>query len=230
MNEELTDIQSQSPDDGRTALAFAIGLAAAVAAGGLWALLVIATNMEIGYAAWGVGGLVGFAMSRVTVQRTSNLAYGAAALAIIGLVCGKAFIFASSTNDIAAEFNASDEWLGSAVAWQMYAERSLDAAILTELDAAEERGDTLSNELWTRMQEQAALRIAGMTPEERESVSRAAAETVVASMGLVGGIRAQLSAFDLLWILLAVGTAYRMLAPPKLEPVPHDEDAGDPVP
>jgi hypothetical protein len=45
--------------DDHTTLALAAGIVAALVAGGLWALLVQLTGYEIGYAAWGVGLLVG---------------------------------------------------------------------------------------------------------------------------------------------------------------------------
>lgn len=41
--------------------------------------------MEIGYAAVGVGFLVGFAMTRATVQRTQQLAYAAAGWAYFAI-------------------------------------------------------------------------------------------------------------------------------------------------
>jgi hypothetical protein len=82
MSDEFSfDDEQPAIEDGRTPLALALGLAAALAAGGMWALLVLITNVEIGYAAIGIGFLVGIAMSRATAQRTSQLAYAAAMLA-----------------------------------------------------------------------------------------------------------------------------------------------------
>lgn len=214
MNEEF---ESQgSHDDGRASLALALGLAASIAAGGLWAALVFVTNMEIGYAAWGVGVLVGVAMTRATQQRTQQLAIAAAAFALLGLGAGKAFIFAGSEGMIAEELSEDQEIMRGAVAWQLYAQRQLDPATLAEVDRVEAGEDTLSDAAWARMLEQAEVRLASMTDEERTRAADAAAQTVMHSMGVTGGIRAQLSAFDLLWVFLAVGTAYRMLAPARL--------------
>ncbi|HEX6307695.1 MAG TPA: hypothetical protein VFZ69_05865 [Longimicrobiales bacterium] len=216
MTEEFAGLEERAPqDDGRTSLALALGLAAAIAGGGLWALAVFMTNMEIGYAAWGVGVLVGIAMTRATQQRTQQLAYIAAIFALLGLVAGKAFIYAGSSGMIAEELREDDEVMRGAVAWQLYAERALDPETLAEVDRVEAGADTLSDAAWARMLEQAEARLAAMTDEERALAADAAAQTVMHSMGMVGGIRAQLSAFDLLWVFLAVGTAYRMLAPAK---------------
>ncbi|HEX6133850.1 MAG TPA: hypothetical protein VFZ24_07800 [Longimicrobiales bacterium] len=216
MTEEHAGFEASAPqDDGRTSLALALGLAAAIAAGGMWAVLVFVTNLEVGYAAWGVGVLVGVAMTRATRQRTQQLAYAAAVFALLGLVAGKAFIFAGSSGMIAEELSADEEVMRGAIAWQMYAERALDQETLAEIDRVEAGQDTLSDAAWASMLEQADVRLASMTEQDRAEAAGAAARTVMHSMGMFAGIRAQLSAFDLLWVFLAVGTAYRMLAPAK---------------
>jgi hypothetical protein len=216
MSEEFSYVQEGQPhDDGRAPLALALGLAAALAAGGLWAMLVYITNMEIGYAAIAVGFLVGFAMTRATTQRTSRLAYAAAAFALIGLVAGKAFIFATSSGQIAKQVAGDAEIMKSAAAWQMYEERTLDQQTLAEVDRAEAEADTLSDATWHSMVQQAESRLAGMTDEERQQLAGATAGNIMDSMGMAAGIQAQLSMFDMLWVLFAVGTAYRMLAPAR---------------
>jgi hypothetical protein len=202
-------------DDGNGPLALAAGLAAGLVAGGLWALLVRLTNYEIGYAAWGVGLLVGWAMTRVTQRRTPQLACAAAGFAIIGLVAGKAFIFASSGAAIAGDFVQDDELMASYVAWNMYENRELDAATLEELDATQAAGDTLSDRVWEAMRGQASARVAAMSPQERLDTAQRAADETLRGFGLLGGITAQLTFLDLLWLFLAVGTAYRMLAPAR---------------
>lgn len=216
MSEDFASVDEQPVhDDGRTPLALALGIAAAAAAGGLWAALVYITNLEIGYAAVGVGFLVGLAMSRATAQRTQQLAYAAAVFALLGLAAGKAFIFAASAGGIAEELTADDQVMRSAVAWQMYSERSLDEATLEAVDRTQAGIDTLSDAAWESMLRQAEGKLAGMTVEEKQEVATATAEGFIQDMGIVGGIRAQLTLFDALWVLLAVGTAYRMLAPAK---------------
>ena len=65
-------------DDGRTALALAAGLIAAIIGGLIWAAIVLYAHLEIGWAAWGVGLLAGGAMAFVTTNRSPGL--GAAAV------------------------------------------------------------------------------------------------------------------------------------------------------
>lgn len=215
---ENADVNSSSfhdvpASDDRAPLALAAGLVVALIAGGLWALIVFITNLEIGYAAWGIGLVVGLAMSRVTRDRTQQLAYAAAALALLGLVAGKAFIFVGSTGRFATDLATDDEMLKNGVAWQLYEARELDAPTLDELDRTRAAGDTLSDAVWESMRAQASTRLAAMTPEERQEAATSMARAVTQQMGIAGGIKAQLSLFDLLWVFLAVGTAYRMLAP-----------------
>jgi hypothetical protein len=227
MAEEFSSVDDVSPvDDGRGSLALALGLAAALAAGGLWAALVMVTSLEIGYAAVGVGFLVGLAMSRATALRTQQLAYAAALFALLGLIAGKAFIFAASSGAVAADFAADEEVMTSAVAWQMYSERTLDEVTLLTVDSVEAAGDTLSDATWNAMLQQAGVTLAGMSEEEKQEIATTVAKGLLQDIGFAGGIRAQLTLFDLLWAFLAVGAAYRMLAPAKEEAAAAVEQAG----
>ena len=222
-NPDVNESFDETPaTDDRAPLALAAGLVVALIAGGVWALLVRFTGYEIGYVAWGIGFMVGIAMTRVTSQRSQQLAYAAAGLALVGLVAGKVFIVLGSAGPMAKEFADNDEMLKAGLAWQMYEERQLDAATLEELDRTEAAGDTLSDAVWASMTGQAGTRLAAMTPEERQAAATSLARGVLQQSGVVGGIKAQLSLFDLLWVFLAVGTAYRMLAPtgPVTEPQP----------
>ncbi len=214
-------------DDGRAPLAVIAGLIAALVAGGIWAGLVFVTNVELGFVAWGVGLLVGLAMARVTNRRSQTLAVVAAALAILGLVAGKALIFVGSESRIADEVAESPDILAGMLAWEMYATRELTEPTLIALDAAETAGDTLSDALWDDMHAQASARLEGMTPEERRQLALAASGRLMGSMGLVGGIRAQLSLFDALWLFLAVGTAFQIMAPARRGPAEAAEMSVD---
>jgi Trk-type K+ transport system membrane component len=222
-NTELNEssFAEEPATDDRAPLALALGLVTALVAGGLWAVLTFVTGLEIGYAAWGVGLLVGIAMSRVTNARTRQLAYAAAGFAVLGLLAGKIFIFAGSTGRIATELAGEDDAMKTAVAWQLYYARELSPATLEELDRAREAGDTLSDAVWESMREQASTRLVAMTDEEKHEAATGMARGMMQQMGVVGGITAQLSLFDLLWVLLAVGTAYRMLAPVAGVPEVH---------
>lgn len=72
-----------------------LGLLAALVSGALWAAIVVVTDYEIGYAAVGVGYLVGMAVKfGAGKARSQTLQLGAALLSIVGLIFAKYFTFA----------------------------------------------------------------------------------------------------------------------------------------
>jgi hypothetical protein len=197
-------------DDGRGSLALAAGIAAALAGGLIWAGIVVFMNLEIGFAAWGVGALVGIAMARVTVRRSRALGVTAAGLAMAGLLVGKLLISVASTSAVTDELVATPAYLHGAVAWHMYYEDELDEATRDEVHATLAAGDTLSDAVWAAMLEQAAPRLEAMDDDERRAFARGIAKAYMGG-SLVNAIRVQLSGWDLLWFGLAVVTAFQMM-------------------
>lgn len=214
-----TPVRPSVQDDGFPSLALAAGLVAALLGGVIWAAIGIYGNLEVGWVAWGIGLLVGGAMAMTTPVRSRQLAVAAAALALVGLLAGKAMTFAGSTGVIAEEMLADDEYMRGVTAWRMYGAAELDPALQAAVADTEARGDTLSDADWAEMLTAAETRLAALSDDEREAIAREVAGTMIRQMGLVAGVRAQLSGFDLLWLLLALATAFRMLEAPKPEPV-----------
>lgn len=215
---ETQDTRARTDD--RTPLALAAGLVAALAGGVAWAAIVLLTDYEIGWVAWGIGALVGWAMARVTVNRSRSLALTAAALALMGLVAGKGLVTVGSQGAIADELTANQEFLASAVAWQMYHAGELEPGTMAAIQATEQAGDTLSDALWADMTAQAANRVATLPEADRRALAEQAAAGFISQLGIVDGVRAQLSGFDLLWLFLALGTAFQMMDARKGEPEP----------
>ncbi len=73
---------------GTLAVAAAAGFAAALVGAVLWAVLAAVTNFKIGFAAVGVGFLVGAVMRTVGHGNTPAYGYVGAALALLGCVVG----------------------------------------------------------------------------------------------------------------------------------------------
>lgn len=214
-----TPVRPAVPDDGVPSLALAAGLVAALLGGVIWAAIGIYGNLEVGWVAWGIGLMVGGAMAMTTPVRSRQLAVAAAALALVGLLAGKAMTFAGSTGPIAEEMLADDEYMRGVTAWRMYGAAELDPALQAAVSDTEARGDTLSDADWAAMLAAAETRLDGLSEAEREAIAREVAGTMIRQMGVVAGVRAQLSGFDLLWLFLALATAFRMLEAPKQEPV-----------
>ena len=72
----------------RLPLAIGAGLVAALIGGGLWAALVAATGIKLGYAAIGVGFLVGLAIRGFAHGHDPAYGYVGAILALLGCVVG----------------------------------------------------------------------------------------------------------------------------------------------
>ena len=79
--------QTEAPG-GNLVLATVAGLAAALVGAVLWAALVGATHVKIGYAAIGVGFLVGWTMRAAGKGHTPTFGYVGALLALLGCVVG----------------------------------------------------------------------------------------------------------------------------------------------
>ena len=75
-------------ETGNLALAAVAGLVAAVVGAVLWAFLASATHFKIGYAAVGIGFLVGLAMRAAGKGHTPVFGYVGAVLALLGCVAG----------------------------------------------------------------------------------------------------------------------------------------------
>jgi hypothetical protein len=207
----VSDTRSIATHDDRTLLALAAGLVAALLGGLGWAAIVLFTQYEIGWVAWGIGALVGVAMGRATPARSGKLAVAAAVLALVGLLAGKAFVAGGSTGNIADELTENPEYMAGVVAWDMYDSGELDAETMAAIEATDDAGDTLSDALWSDMLAQANTRLESMTEADRRAIAEVAATGIVTQMSVVDGVRAQLSGFDLLWLFLAVGTAFQMM-------------------
>jgi hypothetical protein len=201
-------------NDGRTLVAVSTGVAAALIAGGLWALLANTTGYEIGFVAWGIGAFVGVSMMRITRNRSKTLAATAAGLALTGLLVGKALMFMYSTGPLANELYNDDVYMAGYVAWRMYDSREFDEGTLEAVDVLG-LGDTVPDSIWAGMTDQAGARLAGMSEAERQVIARGMAEEMVGDVGLIQGMGFHTSPYDLLWILLAVGSAYRFMLPAR---------------
>ena len=87
--QQPSDLYSTAPQDtGNLGLAVAAGLVAALVGAVLWAMLVGATHLKIGYAAVGVGFLVGWAMRSAGKGHLPVFGYIGAVLALLGCVLG----------------------------------------------------------------------------------------------------------------------------------------------
>lgn len=193
------------------------GIAAALLGGIAWALIAGLLDMEIGWVAWGIGGLVGLLMTKTSDARGKKAATVAAGCALLGLLVGKSLLHEYVVKPAIVESLTSEPDAAVYVAsLGMRRDSSYSESVQAELNAVPE-GDTLSDALWERMLQETRTAVAEMSPEARDSLTATYAAMTMASIPLMEQVRWHFSAFDALWVLLAVTTAWGMLAKP-LEP------------
>lgn len=186
------------------------GVVAAVVGGAIWAGIVALTDMEVGWVAWGVGGLVGFAMSKATTMRSAQVAGIAAVMAILGLLCGKVFIQIFVTRPAFEQaLRENENAVASVVAWGMREEKAFPPETQAKLDALSPT-DTVPDALWEEMSAAAKAEAEGLTEEERAEMRDHYVTSVLADVGPWQQLRWGFSLYDLLWFGLAVTTAWRM--------------------
>jgi hypothetical protein len=213
----MSEIAEQNT--GRTIL---VGIVAAVVGGAGWALIVLVTGYEVGYVAWGIGLLVGFAMARTTDMRSKGLGLVAAGLAVVGLLVGKYLIIEVSLGSgLAAEVQADPQLMMQAAVYHLEETSSLPESVEKELNALAE-DDTLPDALWEEIVAVAAFHLESLDDAGREALAADFTNAILGGVTTADRWNASFSGFDLLWIFLAVSTAWRMLAgkheEPTLEP------------
>lgn len=88
--------------------AVAAGTVAAVVGGVVWALIVQASNYEVGMVAWGIGFVVGTAVVLATRgAKGPRLQAIAVVLALVGILLGKYLSYALTVQDEAEKFGES---------------------------------------------------------------------------------------------------------------------------
>lgn len=197
-------------DQGFTAAIIA-GIGAAVIGGAIWAIISTTTGYEVGYVAWALGGLVGFAMSRSTTRRDAVAGGTAAALAISGLLVARILIgqFALG-GDVYEQVLADEESMTQAVLLDMQINEEFPQQVQAKYDAVPQ-GDSLSDALWEEMLVAAAARLETMDEEQRAQLASQFTGVAVGSLAMTDKVLAQLGMFDLLWAFLAVSTAWGMM-------------------
>jgi hypothetical protein len=187
------------------------GALAALAGAGVWTGIVVLTNTEIGWVAWGVGGLVGFVMSRFTSERGVKLGVYAAGLAVVGLAIGKVATVRVALPTVGRDLILENPLaLVEAFALDMRERERFSPELSVEL-AALSATDSIPERVQARMLDEAQARMAGAPEAERVRVATSFTHKMLDDLDLTGQFGLSLSPFDLLWFGLAIATAFRIM-------------------
>jgi len=174
--------------------------------------------MEIGWVAWGIGALVGGSVIIMTDERSSRLAIIAVILAVGSIFMGKLiYVNYGLTDIIKQEIKNTPEALSDLLIMEMIQTNEIDKDYLewirkNGLDNQEalKKEDKKTQELIKKEKAKFDEKLAKLTPEEKEHLYQTGTNQVIASISYMDRIKATTSFWDILWILLAISSAWKI--------------------
>lgn len=196
--------------DGLTVRALVAGLAATLIGGIVWAVVVIATHYELGWIAWALGALVGWAMARAAGGMDARLAWPAAGLAFLGLGVGKILILSvGAVNSIAREIEQYPDAVRAVAFQELIDTRGFPPEIQGILDTLSDEA-TPDSATIDSLLAVVDRRVEVWQPAQRDSLIRAYARAEYELIPWGERLRVSLSLYDILWAGLAIATAWRL--------------------
>ena len=188
-----------------------VGIVAAVA----WAVIVYVTGYEIGWVAWGVGALVGLAVAKSSHEPSATLGPTAAALAVGSLILAKVLIVQfGAPSLIRQEVLKNDDAVAAMFMVDMRVHKSFSAELQASIEQLDKDPGSLSAdqryELVQQVQAEAAARAKSTSQRERVRVVGASVDGILKEMGFFGLLKSVFSFWDVLWIFLAVSSAFKI--------------------
>ena len=213
MEEDLR-FQDSSPIEapGSVVPAVLAGLVAAIVAGAAWAVIVWLTGYEIGYAALGVGGLVGLAMSRITSRRDRSIGVMAAILALVGLLAARVFIaeFVLPGQSV-DEVIEDSELMNQAAMMELATTSHFPAELQARYDSVP-AGSEIPEDLLQELKVEADTYLSGIDDPERHRLAQNLSTLMLTNLGVLNLVVFQMGVLDILWVFLAVSTAWKMMS------------------
>lgn len=193
-------------------------LIGAVIGAGIWAGITYATNREVGFVAWGIGGLVGLAV-RLAAQESDGPKFGflAAGVAILAIVAGKFLAISMMVSDMNFDgIQVTDQDIIVEFADDICKDRQAKGKRVNfpagmTLEKANKRED-YPTDVW----QEATKKWNALGPaEQQRRIAEEKKEIEQIAGELKGelrkaGFRESFTPIDILWFVLATITAYRL--------------------
>lgn len=186
------------------------GILAAVLAAVLWAVIAYATGYEIGWVAWGVGALIGFAVAKSSREPSPALGATAAVIAVGALILAKILILEFALPSVVEQEVLKNR---QATAAMFLVDMGINQSFSPELQAQVEMaksGDERQDGIGARMVREAEARAADASPAERERVVHRQVANLLEEAGFFAVLGRLFSLWDVVWIFLAIGSAWRI--------------------
>jgi len=194
------------------------GVVAGLIGAAIWGGITYATGVEIGWIAWGVGGLVGLAV-RLGASGDEGATHGfiAAVIALASIVAGKflaVYLFVASLPPFDIPTSPQNMIVGYALdICDERAAKGKPVRFAPGMDAGKaSKAEDFPKDVWQEASKQwDKLGADGQQAEikKRQEIMRQASQFLQGELR-TRGFWASFSAFDLLWGFLAVATAFRL--------------------
>jgi hypothetical protein len=180
----------------------------AVVGGALWAWLAVVCNVEIGYLAIGLGFINAIVLVAVTQETSFRVAIACCALAVLSLFVGKALTMHYLVDKQFTKHVMGDESLmHGLVANKMGTAREFSPEVQTIYDKWLEVDD---DEIPEKVSAEVVPRYNRMSEAEREELAEPMVAVFLSQVGLGTRLGAVLGFYDILWVILAIGAAYKV--------------------
>jgi hypothetical protein len=162
--------------------------------------------------AWGLGALIGLVVGK-TAREPGQHGITAAAIAVGALILAKVLILEFALPSIIEqEVLKNRQAVAALYLVDMGKTHTFSAQLQQEADRATElaAGDGRADALASQMAREARTRAEAASPEERTRVVHRHVSAVLQEAGFFAMLGRLFTLFDVLWIFLAVGSAYRI--------------------
>ncbi len=178
----------------RFGIALGVGTLAAFLAGALWAGIVVITKTQIGWVAIGVGFIAGIGIAMTTTERGPRITAAAGGTAVAGILIGKILMVSWAIGPLIVPTVMDDpDFVAASILYDVI---DGDEDALEQLDEKKFEERVL------------ALR------KDREALKQVVTRYVeyrVSQMSYLERIKGSSSFYDLLWMLLAIGAAAKVV-------------------
>jgi hypothetical protein len=164
-------------------------------------------------------------MSRATSRRDRSIGVMAAILALVGLLAARVFIAEFvMPNQSVGEVLEDSELMNQAAMIELGTTSRFPAELQARYDSVP-AGSNIPEDLLRELKVEAENYLGGADDTERQRLAQNLAALMFADMGLINLVVLQMGPLDILWVFLAVSTAWKMMSREVTAPLNDPQQA-----